>query len=164
VGAPAGQAHNTRQFLIRRSHAYKSACWMYAATVEVQLTPQPTGWVHNPCRRLLCDRRRHPLSGAAQSHLLFESATLVRRGVSVAVDGIPWNALLTFGAEAGPVPHLAKGYQGPCRSPCPTPAGPIFKNSRLRRAAGNISPTILNPCRYCAGPPSSVPIFLAARW
>jgi hypothetical protein len=30
--------------------------------------------------------------------------------------------------------------------------------SRQRRSAGNIGATILNPCRYCARPPSLVPI------
>jgi hypothetical protein len=30
------------------------------------------------------------------------------RGVSVTVYGIPWNAMLTFGAEAGPVRNKAE--------------------------------------------------------
>jgi len=30
------------------------------------------------------------------------------RGVSVIVYGIPWNAMLTFGAEAGPVHNKAE--------------------------------------------------------
>ena len=30
------------------------------------------------------------------------------RGVSVTVYGIPWNAMLTFGAEAGPVHNKAE--------------------------------------------------------
>ena len=31
-----------------------------------------------------------------------------KRGVSVTVYGIPWNAMLTFGAEAGPVRNKAE--------------------------------------------------------
>ena len=33
----------------------------------------------------------------------------------------------------------------------------------LRRPAGNISPTILNPCGYCARPPSLVPILYRSQ-